>query len=334
MIGFILSPVLSLIRFHKLKVLCVLMISLGMMIVLFPNEDLSDAISAFVFRKTATYVQMDNLGFTVIPGPGFEADDVLIESRGMPALRAGNIHATASFMKALTAKIGVSAKIKRLFGGDIDLEYEQSGTAKSGAPYNDITLHAEKMELDSLMGFLAAANFGGPKIHGKLRLDINKLRIDHLFSEQPSAVVSLEIPDLSFPTQTLMTQMGPQPIPTLDLGRTVIKNAKLNDGVLEISELTLGDPKGEFYAKVKGTLGLQIKKSGPVVNPEIANINLNLKVSANKEFVSHNRDILGGFLALMGNCKQDTATGIDINCNLKVMALGQVPIFTPLTEKF
>lgn len=314
--------------------LIVLLVSFFMTIVMFPNEDLSDYVSSLLSRTSGLYIQFDNLGLTIIPGPGFEADDVLVELRGMPALRAGNVQATTSLLKAITAKIGISAQLRNLFGADIQLEFAQNGTAKSGVPFDDVSFRAEKLSLDALMDFLAAANLGGPKVHGTARIDFNKLRVDHFFAEQPSALASIDIPSLSFPAQTLMTQMGPQPIPTLELGHAALKNMKLADGILEIPDLTLGDAKGEFYAKIKGTLGLQLRKAGPAINPEISNLNFNLKVTASKEFVNHNRDLLSGFLALMNNCKQDTATGIDVACNLKIATLGQVPIFTPTIEKF
>lgn len=331
--GMIFSPLTAIFRNHKLKLCLVLAVAVLLAAIMFPNDDLSDYVSALAAKNGGIYLQMDNLGIKLITGPGLEANDVVLEQKGDPPLKIGGLQASVSLLKALTAKIGISARIEKLFGGNFDIDYQQDGKAKSGTPFDEVTLHVESLSLEALLDYLASANVLGPKMRGSMRVDLSKLRIDHMFEEQPSATASLDIPTLSFPAQTLLTQMGPQPIPTLELGHASLKNAKLSEGQLDIPDFTLGDPKGEFYAKIKGTLGLKVRKVGAVLNPEISNINLNLKVTADKEFMNHNRDLLGGFLMLMGSCKQDTPKGVEIACNLKISALGQVPNFTPSTEK-
>jgi hypothetical protein len=331
--GLILAPFKNLLRFHKIKMLIVFGIAIFLTIIMFPNDDLSDYISATVARTSGIYLQMNNLSLSVLPGPGVDADDIVVEQKGLPALKAGSAHASISLMKALTLKAGASAELKKIFGGDVAVDYAQDGKAKSGTPFDQVTINASSVSLEALMDFLAAANLAGPKMHGIAKVFMDTLRIDHGFGEQPSLKeLSLDVPSLSFPAQTLMTQMGPQPIPTLELGRASLKKTSLNDGVLTLGELSLGDPKGEFSAKISGHINLNMRKLPNGIGPELSNINLAIKLSADKDFVNHNRDLFSGFLALMGSCKTDTPKGIEVACNLSIPTLGAVPNFTPMMK--
>lgn len=326
--------------FHKLKMLFVLTFTLCFAFLMFPNDDLSDWATGFVSRKTGVYVQVDELGFSILPSPGIEARNVVIENPGFPALRAGSIDAAVSIMKLITGKIGASGSLEKIFGGNVNVDYGQDGKAKSGAPFDEITAKAERVSLDELGDFLGSANILSVRLQGSVKLDVTRLRIDSGFAEQPSGLVNLDIPSLTIPSQKIMVDfngvMVPQEIPTLELGRVNLKNAKFNEGVLEIPELVIGTPQSDVHGRAKGSMGFAIRKIGAVVQPEVSGVNLSMKLNLSKSFLErHGKTFVGGFLMLVpANLRVDSPKGTEVAINVKIDRLGQQPVITPPVEKF
>lgn len=330
----------GLFRHHKLKIVYVFVFAAAFFVLCFPNEDLSDWVTAQINRSSpGVYLQMDDLHLALLPSPGVGAENVVFETRGRPAIHAGVMHLAPLISKLITFKLGVALDVEKIFGGTVALEYGQGDKAKSGASFSEISVHAERLSLDDLSGFLRAANIAGFRLQGIARADVPTLRLDPLFGDQPSGVFSLDISSFVIPAQTLMVNMNgvivPQPLPTLDLGRLSLQGAKLADGVLDIPELQIGDSKGELHGKIKGTMGLQLRKMGEAVYPEVSAVNLNLRLVADKSFVDRNqKTVLGGFFILMPpQCKQETAKGTEINCTLKITSPGAPPSFEPPSER-
>lgn len=336
--GQILSPLAALFRNHKMKMLIALGFTLVFAVILFPNDDLSDYVSAQVSKSSGMYIEMNNLGFDLFPSPGVNAHDVSIEPRGVRPLKVGGLSTHISLGKVLTARLGFSADFEKIFRGDINLVYGQGDKAKSGERFDELALHGEKVSLDDVSDYLKSSGQLGMKLQGSLKLDTN-LRLDHSFSEQPSAVVSADIGSFSIPSQSIMIDFNGVPVaqqlPTLELGRVVLRNAKLKDGTLEISEMTIGDPKAEIFGKMKGTMSLLLRKNPMGVQPEISNVDMAMDLQIDQSFYDRNqKSVLGGFFLLIPPAaKQDTPKGPRLAFRLKLNRAGEPPNFVPLTEK-
>jgi len=337
--GKIIAPLAALFRDHKLKMVYVSLFALVFFVLCFPNDDLSDWVAAQIIRSSpGVYVQMDGLHLELLPF-GVGAENLVFEAKGQPAIKAGTVHVSPVLSKLVTFKPGVDLSVEKIFGGDLALEYGHGDKAKSGAPFDELSLHADHLSLDELSNFLRAANISGFKLQGIAKADVPKLKIDHGFVDQPSGVFSLDIRSFAIPSQTIMVNFNgvqvPQAFPTLELGRLSVQNAKLADGVLDIPEVQIGEQKGELYGKIRGSMGFQLKKVGETVFPEISNMNLSLKLVADKSFVDRNqKTVLGGLFILMPpKCKQDTAKGTEINCTMKLARAGDQPSFEPSSEK-
>lgn len=334
----ILSPIKALFRSHKLQMLYAVLFALGFFLILFPSDDLSDMISAEINRGGQVHVKFDGLSLDLL-GLGISTENLVFTARGQPAIKAAAIRVSPVFSRLLTFNKGVAAEIESIFSGNLHLEYGQDGKTKSGAPYDEISLNAEHLSLDEISAFLRQANMAGFKLQGVVRADVPKIRVDRLFAEQPSGTFSLDIQSFAIPTQTIMVNFNgvnvPQALPTLELGRINLQNAKLNEGVLEIPELSIGEAKNELHGKLKGTVGLQFKKVGEILYPEVSSVNLTLKLIADKGFVERNqKTVLGGFFMLIPpRCKQETAKGTEITCLMKINRPGEQPIFEPPNEK-
>jgi len=320
-----------------MKLLVVLLIAGFFAVIMFPNDDLSDWISTQISKNTGIYVQFDQLGFDLAP-PGLEASDVSIEARGVPTIKAGSMHAGILLSKFLTFKLGFTAVAEKVFHGDIDLSYGQGDKTSSGARFDDVTIHADKVSLDDLCDFLHKMNMLSLKLQGNVNLD-SSLHVDHLFTDQPSFSASAEIPSFLVPSQSVMVDFNGVPvsqvIPTLDLGHVVLKNAKLSEGILEIPDLTVGDKKSELFGHLKGTMALQMRKLPNGVQPDIKNIDFAMDLTLNKDFIDRNqKTMIGGFLMLIpANLKTETVNGTRLAFHMKLTAPGAVPNFSPLTEK-
>jgi type II secretion system protein N len=334
----IFSPIFSLLRNHKLKMLIVLLVACVFAVVLFPNDDLSDWLSMQIVRNTGIYVQFDNLGFDILPSPGVGVSNVFIEAKGFPPMKAEQIHAEVLLSKLISLKYGFSLIAQKLFRGEVNFSYGQGDKTSSGQPFDDIALQADKINLDDLFDYLQKANLLQLKMQGSLNINAN-LHLDHSFTDQPSATTTIDIPALTIPSQSVMVDFNgvkvPQVIPTLDLGHLIMKNAKLSEGILDIPDLTVGDSKSEVFGKIKGSMGFAMRKSpsGPI--PEIKAIDLTMDINLDNSFIDRNqKTMIGGFLFLIpSNLKTTTPKGTRLAFHLKVARPGDIPSFTPLTEK-
>lgn len=325
---------------HKLKIIYVLFLAALYTGILFPNPDLSDRISSEITKRTNTYVHFENFALRLFPGFGFGAENIVIEPRFLPSMTAGSIDVSVSLSKLLSLSLGTSTEVKKIFGGELAIELSQPILGTSSSSAIEISLHSQQISLESLTRYLQNANQIGVSLKGVLKADIDRLRIVQTWSEQPSGTLNVEIPAFTFPGQMVTVNMNgvpvPQQIPTLDLGRISLKNAKISEGLIEIPELSIGDSKSELFGKVKGALSLQIRPVAPgVVSPEISNLNFSLKFVADKSFMErHQKTIIGGLLILVPpQCRQETVRGTEISCNMKLARIGEQPIFSPLTEK-
>jgi type II secretion system protein N len=338
MMNQLLAPLHTLFRFYKLKALATLGIALLLFIFLFPNTDLSDMVSAQVAKATGIYVQMNDLSFDLLPSPGLGAKDVSIEPPRVPPLKVGGAHAAFMVTKLITAKLGATANLEKIFRGDVGLSFAQGDKAKSGERFAELDLHADRLSLDDVSDYLKSAGLLGVKLQGNLKVDSN-MKVDPGFADQPNGTSSLEIAGLSVPGQSIMVDFNgvpvPQQIPTLDIGRVSLKTLRMNDGTLEIQDLNLGDTKSEISGKIRGSMGLRFRKNPVGVQPEISNVDLAMDITVDKDFLDRNqKTVIGGFLILVpANLQQDTAKGKRLAFRMKLARMGDIPNFTPLEAK-
>lgn len=333
----ILSPILNVFKNHKLKLLSVIALALVFFVLMFPGSDLGDLVAAQVNRNPAIYVQFDELNLSFFPTPGIGANEVAIEPRGLPSLKAESISAHVLLGKLLGLKLGVSVSARKIFKGDVDFSYAQGAKAKSGIPSDEISIQAEGLNLDSVSDYLRSAGLLPLKLVGNLKLN-TQMKLDHLFADQPSGTASLEIPGFAIPSQTIMVDFNgvpvPQQLPNLEFGKINVRSAKIGDGVLDLQDVAIGDGKSEINGKIKGTIGLQIR-SGPQPRPEMNSMDLAMDLMVDKSFLERNqKSVLGGFLILIPqNLKQDTPKGTRLAFRMRVNRPGEVPNFSALAEK-
>jgi len=334
-VGQIIQAITTLFGHHKLKILAVIIFALLFFALLFPRTDLADLITAQIVRATGVYIQFDELDFDLLPAPGFEAHEIRIEPRGVPALDAESIEASVALTKLLGFKLGANASITDLFKGNVDITYSQGAKTQAGSRREDIHLRADNLDLEALSKYLRDAGMLPVKLEGKVTTNLNA-SVDPQFTEQPIGELSLEAPRFALPGQTITINFNGVPVqqqlPPLNLGRINIKSAKLNDGVLEIQEATIGDAKSDVKGKIKGTLGLRFRRTPGGVFPEMTQANFEMDLNVDKNFMERNqKSVLGGFLILIPpNAKQETPAGTRLAFRMRINRPGEMPTFTPL----
>ena len=334
----ILQPIFALFRNHKLKMLYVFLFGAVFFIMLFPNGDLSDSVSAQIIRGSGIYIEFDDLDLDLLPTPGLSATHLSIEPRGVPPLKADDVETSMSLTKLIAFKLGFSAHAGEIFKGEVDFTYGQGSKTKSGTNANEISIRADRISLEALCDYLRAAGLLPVKLEGRMKID-SQARFDHMFAEQPSATVSLDIPKFSLPSQSITVDFNGVPVqqqlPALELGRLAVRNLKLNEGILEIPDLAIGDGKSEINGKIRGSVGLQLRRDPGGVRPEMSSVDLAMDLTVDKGFMERNqKTVLGGFLILIpATAKQETPKGTRLAFRLKVNRPGEMPNFQPLTEK-
>lgn len=333
--GQIVQVIANLFRHHKLKILAVLAFALLFFAILFPRTDLADLITAQIVRATGIYVQFDELDFDLLPAPGFDAQEIRIEPRGVPPLKAESLEASLALSKLLGLKLGANVSITDIFKGDLDIAYSQGAKTSAGTRREDVTLRADSVDLEALSRYLRDAGVLPMKLEGQVNTSV-VASVDPEFAEQPKGELSLEAAKFSLPGQSITVNFNGVPVqqelPPLNLGRVNLKGVKLNDGVLEIQEATIGDNKSDVKGKIKGTLSLRFKKGPGGVLPEMTKADFEMDLNVDKGFLERNqKSVIGGFLILIPpNAKHETPTGTRLAFRMRINRPGEMPTFTPL----
>ena len=285
MIGQAIGVIVNLFRFHKLKMLAVFVLSLLFFIANFPQEDLSDWVSAKATQATGTYMQFDRMGINLIPSPGITVEDAVIEPMALPAIEAKKLDAAVSVMSALTAKLAVTADLQGIFKGDVNLDF-----AQAGGNMNNIAIGASGINLEDVSGFIRKGNLMQPALALEGGLNLNTdLKVDHTFEQQPSGTIGADIKAFKIPGQTIMIDFNgvpvPMPLPALDIGAVNLK-AKMGDGQMDIEQMKFGGPNSDLKGTIKGTVKMNLVRGPAGAIPVINDYNLNIDITAAKSFLN------------------------------------------------
>jgi type II secretion system protein N len=333
----IFSPIASLFKFHKLKILGVLAFAILFALLIFPYDDLADLATAKISQMTnnQVYLQFDTLDLSIAP-PGVQMGGVSVETPTLPAVKAGNLEVSPWLSGLLLGKQGGSVDAKDLFGGVVAADLHEGDKSKGGERVKNIGVTAEGIKLPALAKFLADGNFAQFLLQGTLGLN-TQLAIDPLFDTQPSGDVNVKIDSFTLPGQTLRISMmpGAQPMPVqlpeVKLGNTKL-TAKMADGALKIEDFSFGNDQ-TLAGKVTGQIGVTFRRSNAGVQPTVGTYDLRINLRLPKAFVAANEKagLSLAFAMLPQSARKDTAKGTELAFRLQPPAPGQgVPQITAI----
>lgn len=319
----------NLFRFHKLKFFAVAMFALFFGLIRFPYDDLSDLISSKISEATAGvwYLQFDRLNLAFLP-PGLQMENVLIESARLPTVNAASLKISPWIMGALTAKKGVSVDAEGVFKGHLVLSFKEGETLKSGDRMQNIDVQANRVALPNLSEFLRDGNMLSLAMQGAMDMT-SQLAIDPLFDSQPKGNVGIKIGGFSLPSQSFNTQMGPLQTPTLKLGNVNLQT-KMGDGKLEIEEMNFGTTKDDMNGKLRGELGLTMRRDASGVRPTIGGYDLRIDMTIRKAFMeTASKSGAGLAFVMVEKFKSETPQGTRFHFRVKAANAMAPPEFLP-----
>jgi type II secretion system protein N len=333
----IISPIVSLFKYHKLKILGVAAFALLFALLIFPYDDLADLATAKVSQITnnQVYLQFDTLDLALLP-PGVAMGGVSVETTSLPALKAESITISPWLSGLLMGKQGGSVDAKNLFGGVIAADLHDGEKAKGGERVKNIAIEAQGLKLPALSKFLTEANLAQFLLQGTLGMN-TQLTVDPLFDAQPHGDVSLKVDGFTLPGQTLRVAMVPGaapmplPIPEVKLGNTKL-TAKMADGSLKIEDFSFGSDQ-TLAGKITGQIGVTFRRSNAGVQPVVGTYDLRVNLRLPKAFVTANEKagLSLAFALLPQAARKDTAKGTELAFRVQPPAPGQgVPQITAI----
>jgi type II secretion system protein N len=279
---------------YKWHLIITLLLSLVLAIQLFPSGDLRDLVSEQISQHTGAYATFEELELNLLPQPGFRAENIHVEPQGQPSLTAGSAEAGFSIVSLLLGRIAAKVTLSELFKGSLEVDFSEGEKLKSGHRIQNLGLSASGLNIDSLTDYLRSGNLVPVALTGVLDLN-TELKIDPNFETQPSGSLGAEVKAMTLPSQTLQipfqlgneTQYMPVALPGLALGKVTMQ-ARMSDGQIEIQELNFGGSGEGVAGKIRGKLGLSIRKirmgNQEMIQPQISTYQLNVDLVLQKRF--------------------------------------------------
>lgn len=321
--GKIFSPITSLFRFHKLKLVGVLALAILFALLIFPYDDLTDLATAKISQITnnSVYVEFSSLDLGLLP-PAVDMGDVAVETATLPAIKASRISVVPWISGLILGKQGAAVDASGLFGGAIATDVREGDKTKSGERIKTIAVDASSLKLGEVSKFLSQGNLSSLLLQGTMSLD-TQMVVDPSFEAQPSGDVGIKIDGFTLPGQTLRITMSPGSapmplsLPEVKMGNTALK-AKMGEGTLQITDLSFGNDQ-TLAGKVTGQLGLTFRRSPAGVQPIVGTYDLRINIRMPKAFVQANEraGLSLAFAMLPPTARKETAKGTELAFRLQ-----------------
>ncbi len=283
----VLGTFLNLFRFHKKKILALVLFTLLFLIILFPLDDLTDLMTTKVSEQSAgaVYVQADGMGIHWFPTPGVKLTSVLLQLANLPNISTDELTFAPSLLSLLKGSMGADVSATGLFKGHVDASYEEGDKNKQGQRNQKIKIEATDIALSSLSSFIRDLNIGDFKMAGAMNIT-GQAKIDPGFETQPAGNVELSLRNFVFPSYVIY--MGGAPmfnLPELKFKKSLIKTA-MAEGKMQIDEISLGDDKDDLSCKLRGDIAMKMFKNKGA--PDLGAYNFNVEIKVQQKFYDQN----------------------------------------------
>lgn len=293
---------IALIWDQKIFVALVLFFTGLFAVLLFPFNDLSDAVTSAIAKQTnnQVYVQAGELNIHLLPTPSVSAKDLKVET-ALPAIEATWAKITPSMWSLITSlptvikaamgnqeaardlgsKIGVSISAEGVFGGEASLSLGAGKKAESGIARSRVTMSLEEINLkdvqrwaDLSVNMQGRANFA------------TDMQFSQDFQEQPEGDYELQLAKFVMPEGTVQVPMGeasfPLKLPTLTLQNVVLKG-RMSAGKFIIEEGMFGQSQDPVYGRIRGQVDVRILPQGGAMVPQFGQYDLTVDLSTSPE---------------------------------------------------
>jgi type II secretion system protein N len=320
----ILDFFLNILRYHKLKILLFVGLTLLFTVLLFPYGDLTSWMTVQVSKLTQqqVYVTSRDLGLSLLPHPGFKLKDVYIEAPQLPPLQA----------EALTFRplpFGFPAGVVQaegIAGGDATLKFS---TKAGGTPeqLNKLEIKLDGVSLAQVAQLLPMGTNMEAKGAVRAMMDI---AIPQKAPQNLSGDVTLTITNFATPSFFANTQMGPLEIPALSLS-SLQTTVKMENGIVQLKEAQLGAPGDSVVGKVSGQITLGAGRGAAMI---VSAYDLSLDLTFSDAFLSQpSVSLFTGLMDSMGDVgtryKHPVSGGVRYAFRISANSPGAIPRFLP-----
>lgn len=280
--GAIIGSIGNIFKFHKLKIAAIVFFALLFTLISFPYRDLSGILPTKIYEWSGNqvYVQFEDFGLNPIP-LGLSMNQVLVEATGRPPIEAGHLDVSPWILGALTGKSGASIDAQGLFGGAVVADYREGDKTKAGNRVANVAVDAQGIQIPLLIKYGKDSGMLNLNLIGTVNLS-TQAKIDAFFGEQPSGEVEATFKDLALPAQILRipVQGGEMQnaIPEVKIGPAKLA-AKMGSGNIDIQDFTFGGPKDTINGKLKGQIGLMVKKDNLGTRPQMDSLDLTVDMT-------------------------------------------------------
>lgn len=316
--------ILQLFKYHKLKMLAVIVSAAGFFFLLFPFSDLTDLITAKVMDATGNQVlfQAEKLSVGFLTGLSVEGDEVSVDVGNYPTIEAKTLSASPSlfsiaFSPSQPQDWSISADATGLFGGKVSVSHARDGSAEDGAKKNRIVIDADSIQIGEALKFINSP----VEVQGKASL---KTDMDFFpaMDGQPEGQVELNSKGLKLLAGSVPTEMGMFPIPNINWSQVHLK-LKMGSNTLTFEDIALGSSKDPLSGRAKGKMNLKIDKTGAIIGAYEISVELNVQQAAEKD--------LDLELALLKVFRQASASGGKYLFKVSSNSGNNVPNLGPLS---
>ena len=274
------NPILSLLRYHKLKILITFVSTVFFFIMLFPFSDLSLFISDIIAKNTRNQVilQFEDLMLKLLPSPGFQMSQIVVNTPFVSGLKVEDMVLRPT-LSSVFGQFGMTTQLNGVMGGRLSLFVKILEENNQGDPKLDTRIRTQNISIQEVLKN-TPLDFN---ISGYLHLQ-GEGQWDLSFEAQPDFRLRTQTQNFQLQNVSLPTPIGPFPLPVLSIKEILIR-VNLKEGQLQIETLEIGRQGDDLIAQVNGFIDLQFRKgiNGPQLLPGRYNLACRLTLQSNLE---------------------------------------------------
>ena len=281
------QPILNLLRYHKLKILVMIISAMVFFVLLFPFSDISLFVSNFIARSTRNQIvlQFEDLALKLLPSPGFQMSQVVISTPFVSGLRVDKMIIIPA-ASSIFGRIGVTAELNGVMGGNLEFFVKVLEQTDQGDITLDTYIRTQSISINEFLQIVSPEL----NIDGLLNFQAEG-QLDSSFEVQPDFKVKTQTQNFNLQALSVPTPIGPFPVPAIAL-KGITMRANLKEGQLQIENLELGQEGDDIVGQINGFVDLQIRKRMNKTQFLPGNYNLACRITFKSHLENHFKALL------------------------------------------
>ncbi len=281
------APILSLLRYHKLKILVMVISAIVFFVLLFPFSDISLFVSNFIARSTRNQVvlQFEDLALKLLPSPGFQMSQLVVTTPFVSGLKVDEMIITPA-ISSVFGNIGMTAQLNGIMGGNLQFFVKVLEQTDQGEITLDTYIRTQSISIQEFLQMVSPEL----NVDGLLNFQAEG-QLDSSFEVQPDFKLQTQTQSFKLQALSVPTPIGPFSIPAISL-KGIAMQANLKEGQLQIESLELGQEGDDIVGQINGFVDVQIRKRMNKTEFLPGNYNLACRLMLKSNLENHFRSLL------------------------------------------